>query len=397
MLTKGGGFALDRLQSVGPSTFKIAQEIISEVGDPQTVAIIRDIPDLGFDLESFDQSCELEALLNGRDPTALTANQAFTFDTAIPLDVISPFRSSLTDFTAFNGAVAPYLTLQQIDYKYQLKSNGSVTAKLVGDSLFYTPGPPRFERHNVSGTSYSFANTAGAYVYQGVSMFALGVCLKNPTTGVYKRLIRGFDYTDTSAGITLLATPDVSFSIIDIVYSVAAGPSDSYPQNVNLPASSTKPGAVRAKDVDVYISDGAATPTYLRFNGVQSATASRKVTLEADEELGNPFFVSQDYQVPDVSGDVVIKPTNPDDLMAKIQQLANVGASGVAGPYSGIPLGVEIRVSDALTGNRLKTIYIPDALFNIPPFSTKVKTKSTFTLPYQSQGGLMQVFNGVRV
>lgn len=397
IVTVGGGFVLDRLQTTGPSSLKIPQEIISEVGDPQTVAIVRDIPDLGFDMESFDESCEAEALLNRLNPTTLTGGEAFTFDTAIPLDVVSPFKSSLTDFHAYNGVVAPFLTLQQVDYKFAIKQNSSQSFKLVGDSLFYTPGPPRFESHVLSGTSYSFATTAGSYVYQNLTMYALGVCLKNPTTGAFKRLLPVFDYTDTSSGVTLNASPDVStYSLIDIVYGTVAGTVDNYPQNINLPASSTKPGAVRAKDIDVYISNGASTPIYLRFNGVQSTTVSRKVTLEADQEFGNPFYVSQDYDVPDVSGEVVIKPTNPDDLLSKVQQIAQVSGSGVAGAFSGLPLGMEVRISDPATGNRLKTLYVPDALFNIPAFSSKVKSKATFTLPFQSQGGLLQVFNGAR-
>lgn len=394
--TVAGGFVLDRLQTVGPSSLKIPQEVISEVGDPQTVAVIRDTPDLGFDMESFDMSCQEEAVICGLNPNTLSANQAFNFTNALPLDVVSPFKSSLTNFGAYNGVVSPFLTLQQADYKFSLKQNATQSFKFVGDALFYTPGAPRFQRTTLTATTvYPFtAGLAAPYVSNTTTVFALSVTLKNPTTGAFLRLFQGLDYTDGPGSVTLNVAPNLGlYTVIDITYSAIANQADNYPQSSNLPNSLTKPGAVRSKDIDLYVSNGSATPIYTWFSGVQSTNITWKVTLNADQEFGNAYNVSQDYDFAEVSGQVAIKPTNPADLNAKIDQIAQV-TNAVAGALTGTPIGVILQISDPQSGLPLKTLYVPDALFNIPPFSAKVKTKQTFTLPFQSQGGLLTVFNG---
>jgi hypothetical protein len=52
------GFVVDRIQTGGVSNLNIPEEKIYELGNFFTVATIRDIPDLSFDLESLDVSTE---------------------------------------------------------------------------------------------------------------------------------------------------------------------------------------------------------------------------------------------------------------------------------------------------------------------------------------------------
>ena len=56
------GFVIDRLQSAGVGNVNIPEEKIYELGNFKTVATVRDIPDLSFDMESFDVSTEVEEI-----------------------------------------------------------------------------------------------------------------------------------------------------------------------------------------------------------------------------------------------------------------------------------------------------------------------------------------------
>lgn len=56
---------IDRIQTAGPGNLNIPTEKIYELGNYQSVATIRDVPDLTFTMDSFDVSTEIETLLAG--------------------------------------------------------------------------------------------------------------------------------------------------------------------------------------------------------------------------------------------------------------------------------------------------------------------------------------------
>lgn len=63
----GNGVTLiDRIQTAGPGNLNIPTQKIYELGNYKSVATIRDTPDLSFNLESFDTSTEIEAMISGQ-------------------------------------------------------------------------------------------------------------------------------------------------------------------------------------------------------------------------------------------------------------------------------------------------------------------------------------------
>src|SRR6478609_1045605 len=91
------GFVIDRIQTAGAGSVNIPEEKVYELGNFQTVATVRDIPDLSFDLESFDVSCEIEAILTNEDPTSIVDGQEFVFSDHVPVDINSPFKAGNND------------------------------------------------------------------------------------------------------------------------------------------------------------------------------------------------------------------------------------------------------------------------------------------------------------
>lgn len=390
------GFVVDRIQTGGVSNLNIPEEKIRELGNFKTVATVRDIPDLSFDLESLDVSTEIEALLLGIDPTTVDPGDEFDFLSAKPVDVISPFKADQDVYSIIRGIAIPYLTLENVTYRFGTRTNATQQYTLRGDSVYYVPGTPYYQTFTGNGVTatFNFAHTAIDFNDRGDTIYALSVCVTK-ADGSTTRLYFGQDYTNTSAGFTLLdpANDAPTGSKIKVVYgsTVAA----SYLQTVHQGVS-VKPAAVRGKDLDVYVGSTDATPVFTRWTGVQSFEVSRRVNLDNDEEFGNSHYVAQDYDTAEVSGNVVIRPRNVTDLWDKIHQVANVPTDEIVGANTSITLPVELRVSDPETGDRIKTLYVPDARFTVPSVQGRVQQKTEVTFNFSSDEGDLLVYDGAR-
>jgi hypothetical protein len=397
ILHDANGFVVDRIQTGGVSNLNIPEEKIYELGNYETVATVRDIADLSFEVESLDVSTEIESLLLGKDPTASVDGSEFDFIEALPLDVISPFKASGA-FNIVKGIAVPYLSLESSTYRFGVRQNSTQSFTLKGDSVYYVPGTPKYQEFTLVNNTltYNFAQTALKYVESGDDIYALSACVKNESTNAYKRLFFGTDFTNTSAGITTLADWfDEGYTKLHVVYGTATAA--TYSQAVHQDAS-VKPAAVRGKDIDVYLTDNSlATPALARWSGVQSFEVTRRVNLEADEEFGNYHYVAQDYDTADVTGSITVKPVDTSDLWAKIHQIANVPTTTeIVGPYTAAPLGLELRVSHPDTGVRLKTLYVEDAKFTLPNVQGQVQQKVSVTFNFTSDGGNLKVYQGAR-
>lgn len=390
------GFVVDRIQTGGVGNLNIPEEKVYELGNQKTVATVRDIPDLTFDMESLDISTEIEAILTGVDPTTVTDGTEFDFVDSKPLDIISPFKAGSGLYNIVRGLVIPYLTLENVTYRFGVRANATQQFSLRGDAIYYIPGTPYYEEFTGNGATatFSLAHTALLYEEGPDDIYVLGVCVVF-ADGTARRLFFGEDYTNTATSFTLLdpAGDAPAGSTIKVVYgSLTAA---TYPQTVHQGVS-VKPAAVRGKDIDVYVGSTAATPVFSRWTSVQSFEVTRRVNLDNDEEFGNAHYVAQDYDTAEVNGSITVRPRDPADLWAKIHQIADVATNRVVGPHTSVLLPVEIRVSDPETGNRVKTLYIPDARFTVPGVQGRVQQKTEVTFPFSSDGGTLLVYDGAR-
>jgi len=393
ILHDADGFVIDRIQSAGPGNVNIPEEKIYELGNFETVATVKDIPDLTFDLESFDVVPELEARFVGINPDTMVVGHELDLDVAQPLDIISPFKSAQDAFDITAGVAIPYLTLERSTYRFGLRQNATQQHTLRGDSIFYIKGSPYYEEFtNTGANTYTFANTALLYDDAGDNLYGLGVHLFDSATGAYKRLFLTENYTNTATDVTLLADESPTYNTVAVTYGSASAA--SYPQTVHQTAS-TKPAAVRPKDIDVYVGDLSATPVFTRWTGVQAIELTRSVNLEQDEEFGNNRFVDQSFDTPEVTGSITIKPNDPEELMDRIKEVTDV-SNNVVGALDEALIPIEIRISDPADGTVLKTLYVPDARFTPPSIQGRVQTKLEVTLNFTGDTGQMKIYNGAR-
>lgn len=395
----GNQVLIDRIQTGGPGQVNIPTEKIYELGNYQSVGTVLDIPDLSFQLDSLDASAELEALLTGKTFSTDTAGTEYDISKCLPIDVASQFKAGRTAASPFNviGSVAlPYLYLERLGYRFDLRGNGSVSATLRGDSIFYNPGSTMIqEAAGTNSANQSITLAEDAYPYNGDvnagTRYALGVSLASG-----KRLQFGTDYTETATGtgttktvtVTVLAAVPTTDKI-RVIYSTDTVA--SYPQNSHAAASATRPAAIRGRNVEVLI--GGATVTD-KWTSVQSLNVDWSVRLDRDEEFGNSNVIGQDFDVPDVNGSLEIKPRDYNELMEKLQVVTGVGAGEVIGALQRVPLPLTVLIKSPETGDVLKTIYVPDARFTVPGFSGRTQTKQTLSMSFESDSGALKVYKG---
>jgi len=162
---------------------------------------------------------------------------------------------------------------------------------------------------------------------------------------------------------------------------------------VHAAASATRPAAIRGKNIDVIVG---GTTISNAWTSVQSVNVEYRVQLEKDEEFGNPEAVSQDYDVPAVTGSIDLKPRDVAELITKIRQIANISGTEVTGPYTSTPLELTILLKSPDTGAVLKTLYVPDARFTLPGYQGQVQQKQSVSFPFESDAGILRVYKGAK-
>lgn len=443
ILFDANGFVIDRIQSGGPASLNIPEEKVYEVGNWESVGTVYDTPDLSFDLESYDVSPEFELLLVGQDPTTAVAGSTggvgavIDFQDALAMDILSPFKSNRNQFDIVAGVACPYLTLESVAYSFGVGASASQSFSLRGDSIYYTPGQPVMEQFVMDNLGGSVAITFGGSPADPLggaenaapygTEYALNICLFDVSLKVQKRLYEQDMTSATAAGFTIPASENTgtTWDYAQVVWSrLPAATSVDYDASVHPttaayaegaeggpldPAGTTspydtgaKPAAVRSKNINVYtstddpeaqaqIGDG----TWTRLTGVQNFDATWSVTLENDEELGNARYVDQDYDVAEVSGSMTVKAFDVDDLFDKIRLVTNVAAGEVLGPDITDPIRVKIVVTDPADNiTPLKSIYLPEARFQVPGFNPQVQTKLESQFDFISDTGAMKVAKG---
>lgn len=393
-VTFGNNILIDRIQTGGVNNVNIPEEKIHELGNFQTVGTVYDIPDLTFEIESLDVSTDIEAMLNGLDPTTITDGELISFDNARPLNVVSPFRAGNFLYNIVRGIAVPWLNLEQVTYRYGVRANATETFTLRGDAIYYIPGTPWVDQVAGGSTAYTFINGPALPMQEhGETIHALGVDWIDLTTGLYQRLFFGEDYTDDATGITIVNAAKAPPATAQLRIMYGSLVADTVPQSANTPAS-VKPAAVRAQNLDVYIAPNSATPAYARFTGVQSVEVNRRVNLEQTQEFGNTHNISSDWDTADVNGQLMVRSNDPTDLWNKVAELASQDPTQVTSPIPTIPVYMEIHVNHPVTGARLKTLRVPDAIFTIPPASGRQQQKLETTWRWESQTGILEVFKG---
>lgn len=391
----GQGLLLERLQNAGPGTVNINSEKIYELGNYQSVATIRDIPDLTFSMESFDVTTDIESILVDRpaeDPTPINLASARLLNV---LTQFKPGQKAPNAFDVAKSVTIPALALESASYRFGLRESATQTFSLRGDSIYYNQGAAYIDEFAGSGIAgqevvtsepaYEFIDGSGP---RRILAIVIGA----------KRLSYGPDYTE-EYGTLLDGAAEVTATLLEAVpvtetiRVMYSSPTVLvYPQSVHTPAT-VKPAAIRGKDIDVYVGDydpdDIPGSQVNKWTGVQAVTVDWRVTLETEEEFGNYSAVSRDFDVPEVSGTVDLMPRDAEDLFRKIRQITGVeSATRSIGATTAVPLQLHVVLKDGENGGiPLKRLSCKDARFKVPAYSPRPNTSVTITLEWESDSG----------
>lgn len=378
----GAGFVIDRIQSGGVTGININEDKLEELGNVVTVGTLRDIPDLSFEIESFDVTTEMESVITGGD-NAEAGGFEFKLTDALPLDILSPYKTKDL-FTVDDGSVVvPTLFLESVSYSMSLTEPMTTTWGLRGDSVYYVPGAAYRETFAGDGiiVAFSTANSMLQTVIGGQVYFALAVYVD----GVKQRIV--IDYTDTATAVTFGTAPPSGTDNVVIVYGSLA--QATFLQAVHNTAD---PAGIRGRDIQIQLGDGGGM--YTDWFGVQSVNIDYRVTLERDEEFDNPFIVDQDFDTPDVTGSVTMKPAGVSELYSQIQQILDLTATDIVNATEDPPeLEFRAIIVDA-AGATTKTLSVLNAKWAVPALQGTVAAKIEADFTFTSADGVLSIFKG---
>jgi len=397
-----GEVLLERLQSGGPGTLNIPKEKIYELGNYESVATVRDTPELTFSLESYDVSLDTEQALVDATTADMLQN-GIDLAKSKPLNVAQnwkPGKKLADPFRAVAGVGLPYLTIESASYRFGVRDNATQTFSLKSDSIYFCGSPVYIDRYQGSGVAgQTCVTTHPGLPYTDAN----GTRRILAVTAGLNRLTEGPDYTvaygtlsDNAAIATVTITQAVpATESIHITYH-SPDPID-YPQTVHTPAT-LKPAAVKGRDIDIYVGgydpDDPVSSAANKLTGIQDITIEWRVTQEEEREMGNPNAVSRDFDVPTVSGTVTFQPRNVSDLMAKLRKITGVVDQDAAiGPDVAALLPLDVVIKDAESGGAtLKRFSIPDARFSVPGYNPRVEQNVSLSLEWESDTGAMTIY-----
>lgn len=395
ILHVGNGFLVDRIQSAGAGSINVNTERIEELGNYLAVATTRDIPDLSFEMETFDMGTEIHELLFNAG--AGDANgTAYNVETDIvPIDVISPFKGEGV-FTTVRGLSIPFLNVESLAYNFSLDNPASLTVGLRGDSIFYIPGSPYREVFVGDGIATTFTFGAGTggvagpallATVDGNSVYALSVMVEDTTTtpSTWTRLRFGTDYTNTANDFTTTAT----YAATDNIYvTYGNATAATYNQGVHKTDGDLTPAAVKGRHIEVQF--GGSQTSWL---GVQSASVEWRATLERDEEFNNPNVVDQDFDTPDVTGTITMKAATAAAMFDQILDVHGITSPDIVVASETPPqIDLRILVKSPNTGATIQTLNVPDAQFDPEAIAGQVGNKLEVDFNFTSATGDLDIY-----
>lgn len=401
----GGNNVIDRIQSAGLGDVRVATEVIREVGNTEVVDKVPGDADFTFTLSSFDVSCELEAFLQGRiggtgsaaapgasDPDGTVYDWALCQFVNIP----SPWKDPATGSAGVveAGHLIPTYYPTKIDYKFGVSDSATQDVELSGGSYYYADGAPVEQIATGNGATVAYATTDIAIPHriggaEGTSFKSIfGVIV----AGVVQ--IEGVDFTQSPSGTAAPGTATVTFTTApvngaQIRFAYFTTAAKAYPQATHA-STLTKPGSVRGRNICVYL-NGA------KVGGVQSADLSASVDGNVVREFCNTEIIGREVNGRDCTGSVTIRAKDKDAFFDLLETITGVDRDEVFGYLNLNSVELEIKIQNPKDpATILKTLYVDDAIFQIPGTEARVNTPVDFNLNWESRSGTYDAIKGDR-
>ena len=414
IMTVSGQTVIQRLQSQGLTNVRIPINTVREIGNDLVVDKVPQEPDFTFSMESLAVDSSIEAILHGKVSTGPAPNQGagqadpvgteYKWESSQCVNIISPWKDpqSFGSGNVAAGHIIPGYYPSKLSYKFGVTEDAMITAELRGGSFYYGNGmaPTEDIFVGVAGTQLYTTTEPGVETRKGG---VLGTTFKNALGVVVNgvMMVEGEDYTATGGGAVGSNAP---IAVTFTTYTVKTGDeikiayfttnAHSYPQSVHESAL-VLPGAVRGRNNCLSLASGGAS-TWERVYGVQTFTLDASFDITPERELCNDELVGFTVNGTDCTGAITLHAKDVNAFFRLLQRITGVNtAQEVIGWLNLNPLRLKLEITDPNNyGNVLKTLYVPDARFDIPGTPARVNAVVDFTMNYESLVGTYSAFKG---
>jgi hypothetical protein len=167
----------------------------------------------------------------------------------------------------------------------------------------------------------------------------------------------------------------------------------AYPQTVHA-ATIVKPGAVRGRHIPIFLGSGGARQ---RLASVQTFELEATVDSEVEREMGSEEPTGRVINGRDCSGSITVRAKDADAFIALLAKVTGAPANEVFGYLNTNPIALEVPILNPKNpGQVIKTLYVADAIFQMPGTPARVNAPTDFTLRWDSQDGDFTEFKGAK-
>jgi hypothetical protein len=405
ILHVGGNNVIDRIQSAGLGDVRVPTEVIREVGNPEVVDKVPGDADFTFTLESFDVSTELEAFLQGQIGGAGSAaapgasdpdGTVYDWANCQFVNIPSPWKNPATGSAGVveAGHLVPAYYPTRIRYRFGVTDNATQEVELAGGSFYYADGAPveQIATGNGSTTAFTTADPAIPHRRGGAD----GTTFKS-VFGVIvggNIAIEGVDYTQSptnsaAPGVSTLTFTTAPASGAQIRFAYFTTAARSFPQSVHA-STIVKPGAVRGRNICVFINGS-------KVGGTQTFELEATVEGEVVREFCNEDIIGREINGRDCTGTLGVRAKDKDAFIATLAEITGVAATEVFGYLNQHAVELEVQIQNPKNPAQiLKTLYVDDAIFQVPGTPARVNTPVDFELRWESRSGTYDAIKGAR-
>lgn len=413
ILTVAGRTVLQRVQSAGLGNVNIPKDTIREVGNELVVDKVPTEPDFTFTIESLAVDCDIEAMLHGKRASGGGSNGAssgdadgteYPWETCESINILSPWKDHKTGSAGHveAGHLVPGYYPTRIRYEVTTTGNFTTTVDIAGGSFFYGKFAPVEDAFSGDGVVAAFATTRSAVELRrgGAAGTTFKMVFGVLVNGV--PMVEGDDYDVTGGGnATANAPATVTFRAghipangarVRVAYFTTA--SEDYPQSVHRTAI-VLPGAVRGRHVCVSIAP-AGSSTFHKLGKVQSFNLEGTYDTAVERELCNEEPTGRTVNGVDCNGAVTVRSRDASDFFNFLEDITGIDTDEeLVGYINQNPVQLKIEVLNPRNlGETLKTLYVKDALFDIPGTPARVNTPTDFAMNWSAQDGTYSAFKG---
>jgi hypothetical protein len=347
---------------------------INELGNPNNVGNVTDVPEISATFQAFDVSPSIWGVLAGYSPTTYPAS-------GVDVSLLG-----YCDLVAYIKDAGTTQHLKCIHARYMRVTDFSFSYSVNGEST---------EEYTCAGSEKRYlANDvvvdSGAIAASAFTLSQVPLTLKNGNKllsfivdGVWKT--EGTDYSCTASGVVTYSGGATSTTAIAVYHTNTA-----HPLTWTNISDSTVPAAIRGKNIPVTIS---ANNLYR----VQSVNIRGTFPNTVVKEMGNVNVVGYITENPNITGDISVLDVD-NEIIALLAQGTTTGGTekefGVD-EFSENTLQLDIKLKDPADNTTVKKqVQIPYMRITSDGYSSSVGNAATYTFNFSSDKGTMVVYSG---